>query len=119
MADLARPKVLVFDVNETLLDITSLEPLFQRLFGDARVMRAWFAQLVLYSQAITLAGVYTPFGVLGAGVLRMLGSIHEVPVVASDIAELRARMLSMPAHPEVPDALRALAAAEAIIRRWA
>lgn len=28
------PIVLVFDVNETLLDIDSLEPLFSRLFGD-------------------------------------------------------------------------------------
>ena len=28
------PSVCVFDVNETLLDIESIAPLFQRLFGD-------------------------------------------------------------------------------------
>ena len=33
-----RPTVIVFDVNETLIDITTLEPLFDRLFGDPGVM---------------------------------------------------------------------------------
>ncbi len=46
MAD--RPSVLVFDVNETLIDITSLEPFFTRTFGDRGVLREWFNQLVLY-----------------------------------------------------------------------
>jgi 2-haloacid dehalogenase len=55
------PSIIVFDVNETLLDIETLEPLFQRLFGAGDVMREWFAQMILYSEAITLAGAYTPF----------------------------------------------------------
>jgi 2-haloacid dehalogenase len=36
------PSVLVFDVNETLLDITALEPVFAQVFGDPRVLREWF-----------------------------------------------------------------------------
>ena len=35
MPDQKPASVIVFDVNETLLDITTLEPLFARLFGDA------------------------------------------------------------------------------------
>ena len=57
--------VLVFDVNETLLDLDALTPHFDRLFGRSRVMREWFAQLILYSQAITLTEEYVPFGDLG------------------------------------------------------
>ena len=45
--------LLVFDVNETLLDIEALAPQFQRIYGDAGVLREWFAQLILYSEAIT------------------------------------------------------------------
>jgi len=30
-----RDRVLVFDVNETLLDLGALDPLFERTFGDA------------------------------------------------------------------------------------
>ena len=45
MTLLKTPTILIFDVNETLLDLTSLEPFFARVFGEARVMREWFAQL--------------------------------------------------------------------------
>jgi 2-haloacid dehalogenase len=102
------PSIIVFDVNETLLDIKTLEPLFHRLFGAGDVMREWFAQMILYSEAMTLAGLYTPFGTLGAGVLRMLGDIHQVAIQDADIKELRVRMQAMPAHADVPDALHRL-----------
>ena len=54
--------IIVFDVNETLLDITTLNPVFERIFGNADVLREWFAQLILYSQTMTIAGLYTPSG---------------------------------------------------------
>ena len=100
-----RADILVFDVNETLLDITHLDPLFARLFGDAQARHLWFAEMVLYSNAITLAGDYAPFGSLGAGALRMLGEIRGVDVTGADLAELKERMTTMPACPDVTPAL--------------
>jgi 2-haloacid dehalogenase len=102
------PSICVFDVNETLLDIEFLAPLFRRLFSDAKVLREWFGQLILYSEAITLSGPYTPFFTLAQGVLKMLGSIHGVPIHDADIQELRERMLTMPAHSDVPVGLKQL-----------
>jgi len=102
------PSICVFDVNETLLDIEFLAPLFERLFGDSRVLREWFGQLILYSEAITLTGPYTTFFTLGQGVLKMLGSIHNVSIQQVDIEELRTRLLTMPAHPDVPAGLKQL-----------
>lgn len=104
----AGPSILVFDVNETLLDIESLAPVFSRVFGDGRVLREWFGQLVLYSGVVTLSGVYEDFFVLGQGILRMLADIHKVDIHSSDIEELRTRMLNMPAHSDVPEGLRLL-----------
>ncbi|MBK7665466.1 MAG: haloacid dehalogenase type II [Sterolibacteriaceae bacterium] len=100
--------IIVFDVNETLLDITTLEPLFDRVFGDRSVLREWFAQLILYSQTMTLSGLYTPFGELAVGSLRMVASIHGVTVADGDIDELKMRMNTMPAHPDVVPALTRL-----------
>ncbi len=100
--------IIVFDVNETLLDITTLEPLFDRVFGDPSVLREWFAQLILYSQTMTLSGLYIPFGVLAVGVLRMVASIHGATVTDGDIEELKTRMNTMPAHPDVVPALTRL-----------
>lgn len=105
---MSTPSIIVFDVNETLLDIESLAPLFERVFGDGRVLRDWFNQLVLYSTAITLAGCYESFSTLGQGVLAMLGAVYGVSVEPADLDELRVRTLSMPAHPDVPEGLRLL-----------
>jgi 2-haloacid dehalogenase len=101
--------VLVFDVNETLLDIDVLNPIFDRIFGVPGRMREWFAQLVLYSQSISLAGRYTPFGVLGVGVLRMLATIHRVQIRDEDVNALRVAISALPVHAEAQNALRRLA----------
>ncbi len=69
-----RPSVLVFDVNETLIDIEALAPGFETLFGDRSVLREWFARLVLYSMTVTLSGQYVDFVTLGRAVLRIIGN---------------------------------------------
>ncbi|WP_441004094.1 haloacid dehalogenase type II [Pseudocolwellia agarivorans] len=103
--------VLLFDVNETLLDITILEPLFLRLFNNPQVMRNWFAELVLYSQAMTVSGLYEPFGSLALGALKMVGANHNVVINDEDIAEFKGLMGSLPPHPDVLPALKRLQAA--------
>jgi len=102
------PSVLVFDVNETLIDIESIAPLFGELFGDERVLREWFGQLVMYSMTATLAEYYVDFFTLGQGALHMLAEIHRVDITDDDVQRLRARMRTMPAHPEVAQGLTVL-----------
>ncbi|MCB5200050.1 haloacid dehalogenase type II [Loktanella sp. TSTF-M6] len=100
--------ILVFDVNETLLDLTTLEPLFARLFGDPAMMRQWFAHLILYSEAMTLSGEYAPFGTLAQGTLRMMGETQGVSVGDADAAELVHLLTNMPACDDVIPALTRL-----------
>ncbi|WP_417247768.1 haloacid dehalogenase type II [Celeribacter sp.] len=104
----SRPGILVFDVNETLLDLTSLSPLFERVFGDAKVLREWFPELILYSQTLTLTGLYRPFGEIAAAVFEMVAANHQAKVTSEDIAELKTRLTSMPAYPDVAPALTRL-----------
>jgi len=99
---------LVFDVNETLLDLETLKPHFARIFGDGTVMREWFAQLILYAEALTLAGDYAAFGELGGAVLEMLGATLGQSISRQDVFAIKQAVSSMPSHPEVPDALRRL-----------
>jgi len=100
--------IIVFDVNETLLDLDSLNPVFTRIFNDPAAMRLWFANLITYSEALTLAGVYVPFTDIGAAVLQMLAVTRDITIGESDAAELTDRFATMPPHPEVPGALRRL-----------
>jgi 2-haloacid dehalogenase len=62
-----KPSVVVFDVNVTLIDIGALNPLFERVFGDGRVLREWFGQLVFYSMTTTLSGLHEDDFSLGRG----------------------------------------------------
>jgi 2-haloacid dehalogenase len=105
------PSVLVFDVAESLLDLQVLRPLFQRVFGDGAIVDEWFGETILYSESATLTNSFAPFGPLGAGVLRMLGRIHNVSITAADVAELSKGLASLPSHPDVPDSLQKLKAA--------
>ena len=109
--DDTRSQVIVFDVNETLLDITVLDPFFTRVFGHAGAMRQWFAELVLYSQSLTLTGQYMTYAEIGAGVLAMLASIHAVPLHPADREELVDTLRHLPAHDDVAPALELLAGA--------
>jgi 2-haloacid dehalogenase len=110
MAGAARPAVLVFDVNETLIDIEALEPLFARVFGRPGVLREWFGQLVIYSMTVTLADCYTDFFSLGQSALRMLAEIRGGELADGDAAALADAMATMPAHPDVAQGLSQLRA---------
>jgi len=100
--------LLVFDVNETLLDLDALAPHFERMFGDRGALREWFAQLILYSEAITLSDDYAPFGELGGAVLNMLAVSRGVRIGEDDPKALKEAIATMPPHPEVPSALARL-----------
>ncbi|MEN3321226.1 MAG: 2-haloacid dehalogenase [Mycobacterium sp.] len=104
----ATAPVLVFDVNETLIDIDAMAPLFDQIFGDARVMREWFGQVVMYSMTTALSGCYVDFFTLGQGMLRMLGDIHGIAISDADVERIKQAMLTMPPHSDVADGLAAL-----------
>jgi hypothetical protein len=99
---------IVFDVNETLLDLETMSPTFERIFGDKRAMRLWFANLILYSAALTVANSYVPFTDIGGAVMKMLADVRGVRVGDGDRQELTDKFSTMPPHPEVPAALRKL-----------
>jgi 2-haloacid dehalogenase len=106
--NMAALPLIVFDVNETLLDLGTMEPTFQRVFGERSAMRLWFANLIMYSAALTVAGCYVPFTDIGAAVMKMLADTRGIKIDDEDKKELTERFSTMPPHPEVPAALRKL-----------
>jgi pyruvate/2-oxoglutarate dehydrogenase complex dihydrolipoamide dehydrogenase (E3) component len=103
--------LIVFDVNETLLDLTTMEPTFERIFRDKGAMRLWFANLIMYSAALTVAGCYVPFTDIGSAVMKMLADTRGIRIGDADKKELFEKFSTMPPHPEVPGALQKLRAA--------
>jgi 2-haloacid dehalogenase len=100
--------LIVFDVNETLLDLETMAPIFERIFKEPGAMRLWFADLILYSCALTVAKNYVPFTDIGGAVMQMLAKTKGIEISEADKAELTENFASMPPHPEVPQALQKL-----------
>jgi 2-haloacid dehalogenase len=105
---MAAPPLIVFDVNETLLDLQTIEPIFERIFAERQAMRLWFANFIMYSTALTVAGCYVPFTDIGAAVMKMLADTQGIKIGDADKKELTDKFSTMPPYPEVPAALRKL-----------
>jgi 2-haloacid dehalogenase len=99
------PRVVAFDVNETLLDMGALDPLFERAFGDAAVRGQWFSQMLQLAFVGGLTGRYVDFTTAQRAALAMLAERHRAE---PDVDAIVGAMRSLPVHPEVPAALDAL-----------
>jgi 2-haloacid dehalogenase len=73
-------RVVVFDVNETLSDMSPLADRFVGIGAPAHLARVWFASLLRDGFALTSVGETAPFSELGQEGLRVL--LHDVPSVA-------------------------------------
>jgi 2-haloacid dehalogenase len=100
--------VLVFDVNETLLDLSALDPHFQRVFGDAAVRVEWFQTMLHSAFLTTISGPYLPFGEHFKAALAISAERRGVRVSTEDELAILQQVRSLPPHPEVRGALERL-----------
>lgn len=103
-----RPEVIVFDVNETLLDLRGLRPGFEAAMGSADAMGEWFARMLHGSLVANHVGVYRSFGEIGVDALVALARKREVELSREGAVEVVAGMRSLPPHPDVIPAMQRL-----------
>jgi 2-haloacid dehalogenase len=60
------PRVIVFDVNETLLDLHGMGPHFEKVFGQVSARQEWFSQLLHSAFLATITDVNSDFSTLAA-----------------------------------------------------
>jgi 2-haloacid dehalogenase len=101
-------KVCVFDVNETLLDLGTLDPQFERVFGDASTRQAWFGQFLTSWLTAMVTGVYREFGTIGGTALEMIAERQGVELSDEDKGQILGGMQELPPHPEVEENLARL-----------
>ena len=102
------PRVIAFDVNETLLDLRALDPHFVRAFGDAAVRPLWFAQMLQLAFIGTITGEYIDFTTAQRRALRMLAARRGVTLADADAAAIADQMTRLPPHDDVVPALERL-----------
>ena len=100
--------MIAFDVNETLLDLSALDPLFERAFGDTSLRPLWFAQMLQLAFVGVITGNYIDFGTAQRAALTMVAQRTGTALDEQDAGEIVAAMSSLPPHPEVREALQRL-----------
>jgi len=100
--------ILAFDVNETLLDLAALDPIFAALFGDAAVQREWFTQVLQSALVSIVTDAYSDFTALQMGALEMTAARRGITLSEADRARVRMGMETLPPHPDVRPGLEQL-----------
>ncbi len=101
---------LIFDVNETLLDLEPLHRNIDAILGEGSAA-IWFAELLQYSLVESITGTYHDFSEIGAAVLDMNARKKQVDLSQDKIEEILAVINRLDPYPEVRDGLRRLKAA--------
>lgn len=104
-----RPTVVVFDVNETLSDMTPISQRFEEIGAPAHLAQLWFASLLRDGFALTAAGASEPFARLGKEMLRLIldGAALDRDLDAA-VEHVMAGFMRLPLHPDVADGVRTL-----------
>lgn len=100
--------VIVFDVNETLLDLSALDGAFEQVLGNPDVRQEWFRQMLQASMVTTLTGSYADFAVLGEAALEMAAERHEARLSASAKGQIFECLKQVPPYPDVESGLDTL-----------
>ena len=102
------PRTIVFDVNETLLDLAALDPAFVEAFGDGAARKAWFAQMLRSAFVSVITDRYVDFGIIGRAALMMTAERRGVTLSEEQVASILDGMRHLPPHPEVPASFKRL-----------
>lgn len=102
------PTVVVFDVIETLLDLSPLDRHFRRAFGDKSWRPIWFAQMLQLAMTMSITGSYEDFSKVADASLRMTASQRGIKISADDRKAILNTIKELPPHPDVRDALESM-----------
>lgn len=105
-----RPSLLIFDVNETLSDMSPMGQRFKDVGAPAHLAQTWFAGLLRDGFALTAVGVNEPFASIAAEALRVILDGQPLNRSTEDaVQHVMEGFAGLPVHGDVPQGIRALA----------
>ncbi|MFZ8167396.1 haloacid dehalogenase type II [Alteromonas macleodii] len=108
--ELRAPKVIFFDVNESLLDLTAMRSsVGEALGGRDDLLPLWFSTMLHHSLVDSTTGRFHTFGEIGVASLLMVAEIEGIELTKAQAkTAIVTPLRSLPPHPDVRDGLQAL-----------
>ncbi len=105
-----RPRLVVFDVNETLSDMSPLRARFEDVGLPGTAVEPWFAGLLRDGFALTSVGENPAFADLAAESLRLrlAGAGRAGDEIESAVQHVLSALTGLACHPDVAPGVRAL-----------
>ena len=102
------PGLIIFDVNETLLDLNPLKEKINKVLRNEQAFEIWFRSLLHYSLVETTTNSYNDFGSIGKATFKMTAQSLEVNLGENEIEDILGLIKKLPPHPDVIDGLKKL-----------
>jgi len=104
-------KIILFDINETILELSALKPKFQAIFADENVITTWFSQLLHSSTVCITTGIKTDFATLAGAMLESIAVSRGVVLSKEARDDILHTFANLPPHSDVKQALDKLKSA--------
>jgi 2-haloacid dehalogenase len=102
------PRVIVFDLMGTLLDLRALDTYFERFFEDAAVRKEWFMQTLQLAMTATLTNAYEDFRVQADTGLEITARRYRVSLLGEEKNLILGTLHKLRAYSEVAQSLQRL-----------
>jgi 2-haloacid dehalogenase len=106
------PRLIAFDLNETLLSLDPIRANLEGLFGAEPPIGEWFARLLHGSLVANTLDTFRPFDDIAAEALINLAARRGLLLRAEDAIDALGPMSELPPHPDVVEGIGRLARAE-------
>ena len=106
---MTRPKVIAFDINETVFSLETIRPRLTALGLPATALEVWFASALRDAFAIAITDRFAPFRSVLEGALASLLSTHDLSSTPNEIAAVLDGMAELKPHPDARETFALLA----------
>lgn len=108
MLQASKPELIVFDVNETLLDLGSVKEAVNAFYGKEDAAALWFGKLLYYALVSRVTGAYRNFSEVADAVMDMVSAYYGKEMPAAKKEEILSKMAALPPHEDVKEGLEML-----------
>ncbi|PRX39288.1 haloacid dehalogenase type II [Salegentibacter salegens] len=103
-----KPKIIIFDVNETLLNLIPLKEEINAALEHEMGFEVWFPKLLHYSLVETTTGTYNNFSEIAAATFKMISGKFDKDFSDSEIKNILSEITKLPPYPDVKPGLKQL-----------